>query len=85
MQYSPELLASSAGFRSGFQSLVNQMWSVKSNIPIFATELGSNQRTFHGRPWQQYPKTLNTWSDTKPYWARVAANMLEIYTAGVLP
>eukprot|EP00884_Botryococcus_braunii_P014234 jgi/Botrbrau1/22811/Bobra.0132s0135.1 len=34
-----------------FTSLVGQMWSLKSNIPVWVTEYGTKQRTFHGRYW----------------------------------
>eukprot|EP00884_Botryococcus_braunii_P020450 jgi/Botrbrau1/7089/Bobra.0165s0111.1 len=40
------------------------------------------QRKFHGKPWTDYPHTLDTYSDTKPYWARTIANMINAFNAG---
>ncbi len=81
-QYGANELGSSAGFRQLFTSLVGQMWSLKGNIPVWVTEYGTKQRTFHGRYWNQYPHTLDSYSDTKPFWARNVANYVNMFNAG---
>lgn len=73
---------SSANFRQTFTQLVGQMWRLKNNIPVWATEYGTKQRTFHGKYWDQFPYNLYSYSDTKPFWARNIANFVNMFNAG---
>lgn len=85
LQWVASDLATSAGFRQGITSLIAQAWSLKPNIPFWATEFGTRQWTWHGKYWTQYPHVTNSYSDTKPYWARAIANMLNAFNAGLPP